>query len=42
MRILSISASKSKGARKSPVDEAFVIEGHGLEGDAQPAHGIAR
>jgi MOSC domain-containing protein YiiM len=34
MRVLSIAVSKSKGARKSPVDEAVVIEGHGLEGDA--------
>ncbi len=34
MRILSITVSKSKGTRKTIVDEAVVIEGHGLEGDA--------
>lgn len=40
MRILSIAVSKSKGARKTAVDEAVVIEGHGLEGDAHagPRH----
>jgi MOSC domain-containing protein YiiM len=34
MRILSIAVSKSKGTRKAPVNEAVLIEGHGLEGDA--------
>ena len=34
MRIVSISVSKKKGTRKIPVDEAVVIEGYGLEGDA--------
>lgn len=34
MRILSIAVSKSKGTRKTIVDEAVLIEGHGLEGDA--------
>jgi MOSC domain-containing protein YiiM len=40
MRILSIAVSKSKGTRKTIVDEAVLIEGHGLEGDAHagPRH----
>ena len=34
MKIVSISISKKKGTRKTPVDEAFVSKDHGLEGDA--------
>ncbi len=34
MRILSIAISKKKGTRKVKVDEAILIEDHGLEGDA--------
>ena len=34
MRIVSISISKKKGTRKTPVDEAFISKDHGLEGDA--------
>ncbi len=34
MRIVSIAVSKRKGTRKTLVDEAVLIEGHGLEGDA--------
>jgi MOSC domain-containing protein YiiM len=40
MRIISIAISKKKGTPKCPVDEAVVIEDHGLEGDghAGPGH----
>ncbi len=34
MRIVSIAVSKTKGTRKTIVDEAVLIEGHGLQGDA--------
>ena len=34
MKIVSIAISKKKGTRKVTVDEAFLIEDHGLEGDA--------
>ena len=34
MKIVSISTSKNKGTRKTPVDEAFISKDHGLEGDA--------
>ena len=34
MRIVSIALSKRKGTRKVPVDEALLVEDHGLEGDA--------
>ena len=34
MKIVSISTSKKKGTRKTPVDEAFISKDHGLEGDA--------
>ncbi len=34
MKIVSISISKKKGTRKTPVDEAFISKDHGLEGDA--------
>lgn len=33
-RIISINLSENKGVRKSPVPEARVIEGRGIEGDA--------
>jgi len=32
--IVSIAVSKKKGTRKTPVDEAILIENHGVEGDA--------
>jgi MOSC domain-containing protein YiiM len=34
MEIVSIAVSKKKGTPKTPVDEAFVLRDHGLEGDA--------
>ena len=34
MKIVSIATSKKKGTRKTPVDEAFISQDHGLEGDA--------
>jgi MOSC domain-containing protein YiiM len=33
-RIVSINVSDTKGVRKSPVGEASVLEGFGIEGDA--------
>ena len=34
MKIVSIAISKKKGTRKVQVDEAYLTEGHGVEGDA--------
>jgi len=34
MKIISIAASKKKGTRKVPLEEACLIKDHGLEGDA--------
>ena len=34
MKIVSISISKKKGTRKDQVEEASLIKGHGIEGDA--------
>ena len=34
MKIVSIAVSKKKGTRKTPVQEAFLTEDHGLQGDA--------
>ena len=34
MKIVSIAISKKKGTRKVQVDEAHLIKGHGIEGDA--------
>ncbi len=34
MRIVSIALSKRKGTRKVAVEEALLVEDHGLEGDA--------
>jgi len=34
MKIVSIALSKRKGTRKVVVEEAFLVENHGLEGDA--------
>ena len=34
MKIVSIAVSKKKGTRKSLVEEALLIEEHGIEGDA--------
>ncbi len=34
MKIVSIAVSKKKGTPKTPVDEAFILRDHGLEGDA--------
>jgi MOSC domain-containing protein YiiM len=34
MKIVSIAVSKKKGTPKTPVDEAFLVKEHGLEGDA--------
>lgn len=34
MKVVSIAVSKKKGTRKTPVDSAVLVEGHGLEGDA--------
>jgi MOSC domain-containing protein YiiM len=33
-RIVSIAVSRKKGTRKTPVKEVFLIENHGVEGDA--------
>ena len=34
MKIVAISISKKKGTRKGQVEEASLIKGHGIEGDA--------
>jgi MOSC domain-containing protein YiiM len=34
MKIVSIAVSKKKGTPKTPVDEATLTPGHGLDGDA--------
>ena len=34
MRIVSIAISKKKGTRKEQVDQASLLEDHGIEGDA--------
>ena len=34
MKIVSIAVSKKKGTRKTTVDEAVLVEDHGLEADA--------
>lgn len=34
MKIVSISTSRKKGTRKAQVDEAVLVQEHGLEGDA--------
>jgi MOSC domain-containing protein YiiM len=34
MKIVSISISKKKGTRKGQVEEALLIQSHGIEGDA--------
>ena len=34
MKIVSIAVSRKKGTPKTPVDEAFISQDHGLEGDA--------
>lgn len=34
MEIVSIAVSRKKGTPKTPVDEAFIVRDHGLEGDA--------
>ncbi len=34
MKIVSIAISKKKGTRKTPVQEAFLTEDHGIQGDA--------
>ena len=34
MKIVSIAISKKKGTRKKTIEEALLIEGHGLEADA--------
>jgi MOSC domain-containing protein YiiM len=34
MKIVSVSVSKKKGTRKSPVQKALLVEGHGIQGDA--------
>lgn len=34
MKIVSISTSRKKGTRKTQVDEATLVQDHGLEGDA--------
>ena len=33
-KIVSLAVSKKKGTRKTPVDDALLIENHGVEGDA--------
>ena len=33
-KIVSIAVSKKKGTRKTPLEEAILIENHGVEGDA--------
>jgi MOSC domain-containing protein YiiM len=39
MRIVSIAISRKKGTRKTCVDEAVLIEDHGLDGDAHAGPG---
>jgi MOSC domain-containing protein YiiM len=34
MKIVSIAVSKKKGTTKTPVEEAYLVKEHGLEGDA--------
>ncbi len=34
MKIVSLAISKKKGTRKTRIDEAILVEGFGLEGDA--------
>ncbi|RJQ86472.1 MAG: MOSC domain-containing protein [Desulfobacteraceae bacterium] len=34
MKVVSIALSKRKGTRKTPLNEAVLVEGHGLQGDA--------
>jgi MOSC domain-containing protein YiiM len=34
MKIVSIAVSKNKGTRKAQIDQASLIQNHGLEGDA--------
>jgi MOSC domain-containing protein YiiM len=34
MKIISIALSKKKGTKKTPVEEAILIEGYGLKNDA--------
>lgn len=34
MKIVSIAVSKKKGTRKIPVEEAYLLQNHGLDGDA--------
>jgi MOSC domain-containing protein YiiM len=34
MKIVSLAVSKKKGTRKVQVEEALLVEGHGLKGDA--------
>jgi MOSC domain-containing protein YiiM len=34
MKIVSIALSKKKGTPKTPVEEAYLVKEHGLEGDA--------
>jgi MOSC domain-containing protein YiiM len=34
MKIVSIAISKRKGTRKTPVQEAYLTEDHGIQGDA--------
>ena len=34
MKIVSIATSKKKGTRKVPVEEAYLVQDNGLEGDA--------
>jgi len=34
MKIVSIAISKKKGTRKAQIDQASLIQNHGLEGDA--------
>jgi MOSC domain-containing protein YiiM len=34
VRIVSIAVSKNKGTRKVPVEEAYLLQDHGIEGDA--------
>lgn len=39
-RIVSINLSREKGTPKSPVEEAVLIENHGVEGDAHAEPGV--
>jgi MOSC domain-containing protein YiiM len=39
VKIVSIAISKKKGTRKSCVDQALLVEDHGLEGDAHAGPG---